>query len=81
MLEELKMTKDDMIPLQLRKEATKYALNQINIQKSQFQKFQLFANFKNKYVTLDNEFEVNQLKLFKKLIMNKLIYKGLKPIY
>ena len=81
MLEELKMTKDDLNPLELRKYATKYALKQIEIQASQFEKMQLFANLENRYVTLDKEFEVEQLKLFKKLIMDKIIFKGLKPIY
>ena len=81
MLEELKMTKEDLNPLQLRKYAAKYALEQVKIQSSQFEKMQLFANIENKYITLDKEFEVEQLKLFKKLIMDKVIFKGLKPVY
>lgn len=81
MLEEMKMSKDDLDQVVLRKEAAKYALKQIDNQKEQFKKLQLFADFKEIYKTLDPKFEVGQLKLFKKMALDGLIYKGLKPVY
>ena len=81
MLEELKMSKDDLDKVTLRKEAAKYALTQVERQKDQFEQMQLFTDLKEKYVTLDKNFEVGQLELFKKMALDGLIYKGLKPVY
>ena len=81
MLAELKMTKDDLDQVTLRKEAAKYALKQIEIQKGQFEQMQLFTDMKEKYVTLDKNFEVGQLELFKKMALDGIAYKGLKPVY
>ena len=81
MLEEMKMSKDDLDQVVLRKEAAKYALKQIKNQKDQFKKLQLFGDLKETYQTLDKDFEVGQLKLFKKMALDGLIYKGLKPVY
>lgn len=81
MLEEMKMSKDDLDQISLRKEAAKYAEKQVEIQASQFMQMSLFANLENKYLTLDKEFEVGQLKLLKKMLLNGIAYKGLKPVY
>ena len=81
MLSEFKMTKDDMDKVSLRKEAAKYAKKQVDIQASQFAKMSLFPNLENRYLTLDKEFEVGQLELLKKMLMSKVAYKGLKPVY
>ncbi len=81
MLENLGMKKDDLDRVELRKKAEKYAFSQIEIQAKQFESMQLFANTKNRYVTLDKKFETNQLKLFSKMILDGKIYKGLKPVY
>ena len=81
MLEQLKMTKDDLDQVTLRKEAAKYALTQVANQKEQFKQMQLFSDMEETYKTLDKSFEVGQLKLFKKMFMDGLIYKGLKPVY
>ncbi|MGL5520072.1 MAG: isoleucine--tRNA ligase [Metamycoplasmataceae bacterium] len=81
MLQEGKRSHKDLDPLTLRIEAEKYALEQIEIQKNQFEKLNLLADFKKIYRTLDPSYEVKQLEIFKKLIMTKLIYRGLKPVY
>lgn len=81
MLQELKMSKDDMDKVTLRKEAKKYALKQVENQKQQFATMQLFSDMKDIYVTLDPNFEANQLQLFKKMLLDGIVYKGLKPVY
>ncbi|MBN0970702.1 isoleucine--tRNA ligase [Mycoplasma phocoeninasale] len=81
MLLESKKQAKDFSPIELRKAATDYALSQIDIQKSQFQKLLLLADFKDIYVTLDKKIEANQLHLFKKMVNDGLIYKDLKPVY
>ena len=81
MLEELKMSKDDIDQVTLRKEAVKYANKQVDIQAEQFSHMSLFADMNNRYITLDPEFEVGQLKLLKKMLLEGIAYKGLKPVY
>lgn len=68
-------------PLKLRKDSKKYALEQVEIQKKQFLGLQLFSNFKDYYVTLDPKFEAEQLKVFKKMALEGLIYKSLQPVF
>lgn len=67
--------------LEIRKKAQEYALEQVEIQKNQFLKLQLLSDFEKIYITLDKSYEVNQLKIFKKMCLDGLIYKGLKPVY
>ena len=81
MLSEMKMTKDDLDPLALRKEASKYADSQVASQLKQFESLQLLSDLKTKYLTKDKDFEVGQLELFKKMYLDGLVYKGLKPVY
>ncbi len=80
-LSEMKLDHKNISIIELRKKAAEYALEQIEVQKSQFQKLQLFSDFKKIYKTLDNSYEIEQLKLFYSLYKKGLIYKGLKPIY
>ncbi|MBD5423177.1 MAG: isoleucine--tRNA ligase [Mycoplasma sp.] len=80
-LSEMNVNHKNISIVKLRKEAAKYALGQVQIQKEQFLKLQLLSDFKDIYVTLDKEFEVNQLKIFKKMCLDGLIYRGLKPVY
>ncbi|BAP39722.1 isoleucine--tRNA ligase [Metamycoplasma canadense] len=81
MLLERKMTAKDFSVFELRKACTQYALSQVEKQKAQFEKLSLLTDFKEIYITLDKKFEAEQLRLFKKMIFQGLIYKDLKPIY
>lgn len=81
MLNEMKMKKDDLDSITLRQKAAAYAKTQIDNQKSQFVLMQLFTDFNIYYKTFEPAYEANQLKIFKHMILNNFIYKGLKPIY
>lgn len=81
MLSKLNQSHTKFSILDIRKKSYEYALKQIQIQKEQFQKLQLLSDFEKYYKTLDREFEVEQLKLFKKLCLEGLVYRGLKPVY
>ncbi|WP_427902954.1 isoleucine--tRNA ligase [Metamycoplasma alkalescens] len=81
MLIEKKMNANDFSIPELRDACAKYALSQIEKQKEQFKKLSMLTDFKEIYVTLDKKFEAQQLRLFKKMIFDGLIYKDLKPIY
>ncbi|MFV8473036.1 isoleucine--tRNA ligase [Mycoplasma sp. 31_09] len=81
MLQEMNVSKDELDPVTLRKKAHAYALSQVERQKAQFVQLQMFADFEKIYVTLAPEYEAKQLEVFAKMMLDGLVYKGLKPIY
>ncbi|MEA4191292.1 MULTISPECIES: isoleucine--tRNA ligase [unclassified Mycoplasma] len=81
MLSESNLKKEEISPLELRIKAKAYALEQVEIQKEQFKQLQLFSDFKKYYITLDKKYVAKQLEVFSKMILDGLVYKGLKPIY
>lgn len=81
MLNEMNVDHKKISVIDLRKNAAKYALSQIEIQKKQFLKLQMLSDFEKIYKTLDKSYEVKQLKVFKKMCLDGLIYRGLKPVY
>ena len=81
MLLEAKKQVKDFDTVQLRENAKVYALNQVQHQIEQFKELSLLTDFKDIYITLDKHFEANQLRLFKEMVFDNLIYQDLKPIY
>lgn len=81
MLSENKKQAKDFSVTELRKACHDYALSQVNHQISQFKKLALLTDFKDIYLTLDKNVEMWQLKLFQKMVNDKLIYRDLKPVY
>ncbi|WLP85594.1 isoleucine--tRNA ligase [Mycoplasma seminis] len=81
MLQEMKISKEELDPITLRKKAHKYALEQVERQREQFKQLQMFSDFEKIYVTLAPEYEAKQLEVFAKMMLDGLVYKGLKPIY
>ncbi|AHF57870.1 isoleucine--tRNA ligase [Spiroplasma eriocheiris] len=68
-------------PGEFREICQQYALNQINNQISQFSRLGLLTDFNDKYVTLDLDYEISQLELFKTMVEKNLVYRYLKPVY
>jgi isoleucyl-tRNA synthetase len=58
-----------------------YALEQVKKQASQFGRLGIFTDYDKRYVTLDHDFEMSQLKLYLKMVERGLIYRDTKPIY
>ena len=80
-LAKLKLNKSDLNPLKIRSIARKHAVKQIDLQIQQFKKLGIMTNWNDRYVTLDPEYEINQLKIFEKLLKNGLIKRQKKPVY
>jgi isoleucyl-tRNA synthetase len=66
---------------EFRKLCEKYALDQVANQKEQFKRLQVIADWENPYITLQHDFEAEQIKVFAKMAERGLIYKGQKPVY
>ena len=66
---------------EFRKHCYEYALKQVERQKVGFKRLGVLANWDESYLTLQKEFERDQVKVFAKMVEKGLIYKGLKPVY
>lgn len=70
-----------MTPVEKRAKCRTYALEQVANQKEQFRRLGLITDFSNCYLTLDHQFVINQLNLFKKMVEKGLIFQDFKPVY
>lgn len=76
-----KVNRKELTVAEFRELCHEYALKQIETQKAQFKRLGVLGDWDNPYVTLDKEYEAMQIKLFAKMVKEKLIYKGLKPVF
>ncbi len=58
-----------------------YAYKQVERQKVGFKRLGVIADFEKPYITLQHDFEKDQILVFAKMAEKGLIYKGLKPVY
>src|SRR5690625_937349 len=58
-----------------------YAMEQLDNQREQFKAMGVRGDWDNPYVTLTNEYEAAQIKVFGEMAKKGYIYKGLKPVY
>ncbi len=65
----------------IRKACEAYALKYVDIQREQFRRLGVFGEWDDPYLTLDPEYEANELRLFADLIEKGFIYRGKKPVY
>lgn len=69
------------IPItEFRKLCKEYALKQVEIQKAQLKRLGLVGDFENAYLTLTKDYEADELRVFKRMALKGLIYRGLKPV-
>lgn len=66
---------------QFRKICEDFAVKYINNQKEQFKRLGVLGDWDHPYITLQKEFEAEQIKVFGEMAKKGLIYKGLKPVY
>ncbi len=59
----------------------KYAYEQVEKQKVGFKRLGVLGDFEHPYITLQHDFERDQILVFAKMAEKGLIYKGLKPVY
>lgn len=68
-------------PVELRKHCKEFALHYMGVQREQFKRLGVLADFDNPYLTLKPEFEAKQIEVFGTMANKGYIYKGLKPVY
>ena len=77
-----KIQKDDVGVTRFRDICKEYALNAVENQAEQFKRLGGFGDYDNmRYLTLNNEFEANQIQVFWDMYKKGYIYRALKPVY
>ena len=65
----------------VRKVARELAAKTVEEQKDGFRGWGIMADWKNAWTTMDKEFELGQLEVFKQMVTKGLIYRKFKPVY
>ncbi|WP_088043882.1 isoleucine--tRNA ligase [Bacillus sp. EAC] len=76
-----KVNRKEMTVAEFRKLCEEYAYEQVERQKEQFKRLGILGDWDRPYITLEKEYEAEQIKVFGKMATKGLIYKGLKPVY
>lgn len=64
-----------------RKNCKNFAIEKVYVQQDQFRRLGLLSELDDIYLTCDLDYEIEQLKIFAKMVNKKLIYQDLKPVY
>ena len=65
----------------LRQVCHDFALEQVQIQQEQLKKLGLFIDYEKYYITLDKNYEAEQIRVFGEMVKKDLIYQGFRPIH
>ena len=76
-----KVNRKELSVSEFRRLCEEYALKQVEGQKEGFKRLGVIGDFNHPYVTLDKDFEAEQIRIFGKMASKGYIYKGLKPVY
>ena len=71
---------DDVEQIAFRKKAYDYAMGFVDIQKEEFKRLGVFAEWENPYLTTDKDYEAAIISSFARLVEQDYIYKGRKPV-
>jgi len=58
-----------------------YARKYIDIQRAQFKRLGVLGDWDNPYLTLNKEYEADELRLFADIVEKGFVYRGKKPVY
>jgi isoleucyl-tRNA synthetase len=68
-------------PATIRRACEAYARKYIDIQRSQFKRLGVLGDWDNPYLTLNKEYEADELRLFADIVEQGFVYRGKKPVY
>lgn len=66
---------------ELRAKCREYAANSLKGQESEFKRLGVLGNWEHPYLTIDGEYEAEQVRVFGEMYRKGYIEKGLKPVY
>jgi isoleucyl-tRNA synthetase len=65
----------------IRSECKKTANHFIDVQRTQFKRIGVLGDWKNPYLTLNKEYEADELRLFADIVEKGFVYRAKKPVY
>jgi len=65
----------------IRRACDAYARKFIDLQRTQFKRLGVLGDWENPYLTLNREYEAEELRLFADIVERGFVYRGKKPIY
>ena len=65
----------------IRKACDAYARKYIDLQRIQFKRLGVLADWENPYLTLNQQYEADELRLFADIVEQGFVYRGKKPVY
>ena len=68
-------------PAELRAKCREYAHKSLKGQENEFKRLGVLGNWENPYLTIDGEYEAEQVRVFGEMYKKGYIEKGLKPVY
>ena len=68
-------------PATIRKACDAYARKHIDLQRVQFKRLGVLGDWENPYLTLNKEYEADELRLFADIVEKGFVYRGKKPVY
>ena len=75
-----KLKSKDISKSEIRKLCHEFALKFVNSQKHEFIRLGVISDWDNPYLTINADFEANQIKVFSEMYSKGYIYRGLKPV-
>jgi isoleucyl-tRNA synthetase len=73
--------KTDADAAMIRSACDAYARKYIDLQREQFKRLGVFGDWANPYLTLNREYEADELRLFADIVEKGFVYRGKKPVY
>jgi isoleucyl-tRNA synthetase len=71
----------DSDPVAIRKACDAYARKYIDIQRTQFKRLGVLGEWERPYLTLNKEYEADELRMFADIVAQGFVYRGKKPVY
>src|SRR6266536_3714652 len=65
----------------IRRACDAYARKYIDLQRAQFKRLGILGDWEKPYLTLDQEYEADELRLFADIVGRGFVYRGKKPVY
>ncbi|HTB82583.1 MAG TPA: isoleucine--tRNA ligase [Candidatus Sulfotelmatobacter sp.] len=65
----------------IRKACEAYARKYIDLQRDQFKRLGVLGDWDNPYLTLNKEYEADELRMFADIVAKGFVYRGKKPVY
>ena len=77
----LKEKKMSLEKSEIRKQCRTYAQEFVDIQREEFKRLGILADWENPYLTMDYSYEATIVREFGKFVEKGMVYKGLKPVH